>query len=183
MDATTALTQTDEIVSSLIAGLTADRRESATPCPDWNVHVLIAHMCSGGHMVAGGLLGEDPPAEPPDVLADGPAKGWADTATHLRAAATPEVLGAQHDMPFGEVPGELAMSIIVADVLTHGWDLAQASGQGFEIDDDLATFALTTWETIAPAEGRTGDAFGPALPVAGGATAQQRLVAFTGRSA
>ncbi len=183
MDATAALNQTDHIVTGLIAGLTPDQRENATPCPDWNVHDLIGHMCAGGHMVAGALLGDAPPADAPDYLADGPAKGWAETAALLRRAATAEVLGETHQMPFGDMPGEMALSIIVADALTHGWDLAQASGQPIEIDDELAAFALATWETVAPAEGRTGDAFGPALPVAEPSAVQDRLVAFTGRKA
>lgn len=181
MNATDAMHETDRIVTSLIAGLTADQRDHVTPCDEWTVHDLIAHMCGGGHMIAGALLGEQPPDPAPDHLADGPAAGWAAAAAHVRAAATREVLAANHQMPFGEMSGEAALSVIVADHLTHGWDLARASGQDFTIDDDLAAWALATWQMVVPAEGRTGPGFKAAVPVGDDASALDRLVAYTGR--
>ena len=57
-------------------------------------------------------------------------------------------------MPFGEVPGEVALSVITADHLTHAWDLARATGQDIEVDDELAEWALATWQVVVPAEGR-----------------------------
>jgi uncharacterized protein (TIGR03086 family) len=181
MDATTALHDTDRIVTGLIAGLTTDQREHATPCDEWTVHDLIAHMCGGGHLIARTLLGEEAPDPPPDHLADGPGAGWTTTVAHLRSAATPEVLTANHQTPFGEVPGEAALSVIVADHLTHAWDLARASGQAFEIDDELADFALATWRTVVPAEGRTGPGFKAAVPVGDDPSAVARLIGYTGR--
>jgi uncharacterized protein (TIGR03086 family) len=181
MDATTAMQQTGPIVSDLIAGLTPDHREVSTPCAEWNVHELIEHMCQGGQMVAAALQDQAPPDEAGDLLADGPAAGWAAAAAALSDAATPDALGAAHEMPFGEVPGEVALSVITADHLVHAWDLAQATGQGFDIGDDLAGWALQTWQVVVPAEGRTGDGFAAAVPVAEDAPVVDRLVGYTGR--
>jgi uncharacterized protein (TIGR03086 family) len=181
MDATTAMNQTDQVVTSLISGLSPEHREMPTPCADWTVHDLIEHMCGGGHMVAGALQGEAPPDEAPDLLAEGPAIGWAGTAAHMVAAATPEVLAAKHQMPFGEVPGEMALSVIVADQVVHAWDLAQATGQDPQVDDELASFALQTWQMVVPAEGRTGDGFAAAVAVPDDTSALDRVVAYTGR--
>lgn len=182
MDAITAMQRTDEIVTGLIANLTSDHRRAPTPCTEWTVHDLIQHMCQGGHMVAGGLQGEAPPDPAPDVLAEGPAKGWAETMAHLSSAATPAALAANHQMPFGEVPGEVAVSVIVADHLTHAWDLAKASDQQIEVDDDLAQWALDTWKMVVPADNRQGG-FDPVVPVAEDAPALDRLVGYTGRKA
>jgi uncharacterized protein (TIGR03086 family) len=182
MDATTAMNQTDEIVTSLIAGLGADQRESPTPCTEWNVHDLLGHMCAGGHMVAGALQGQAPPESSPDFLADGPAAGWAATSAHLREAATPDALAASHQLPFGEMPGEAALSVIVADHLTHAWDLAKGSGQDIAVDDELAAWGLATWKQVVPAEGRTGDGFKAAVPVADDAPMLDQLVGYTGRT-
>jgi len=181
MDATTALDRTDRIVSDLIAGLTADQREAPTPCTDWTIHDLIAHMCAGGQMVAGALQGQAPPAEAPDLLADGPAAGWKSTTEALRSVATPDTLTATHQLPFGEMPGEAALSVIVADHLTHGWDLARASGQEISVDDDLVSWALETWRRVVPAEGRTGGGFKAAVPIDAEAPILDQLVAYTGR--
>lgn len=182
MDATTALQQTGPLVTELIDGLTPEDREVSTPCEEWTVHDLIGHMCEGGHMIAGGLQGQAPPDESADFLADGPAAGWAATVAALQAVATPDILEASHQMPFGEVPGEVALSVITADQVVHAWDLARATGQDLDIDDDLAEWALQTWQVVVPAEGRDeGRGFAAVVPVADDAPATDRLVGYTGR--
>ena len=117
----------------------------------------------------------------PDFLAEGPAKGWADAAAALATAATPEALASSHQMPFGVVPGTVAVSVITADHITHAWDLAMATGQQLDVSDELAEFALETWMPVVPVEGRSGDGFKAAVAVANGASAVDRLVAYTGR--
>jgi uncharacterized protein (TIGR03086 family) len=104
----------------------------------------------------------------PDFLAEGPANGWAGASAALAAAATPDALSASHQMPFGEIPGAVAVSVITADHTTHAWDLAIATGQQLEVSDELAAFALEAWMPVVPAEGRTGDGF-------------KAVVAYTGR--
>lgn len=182
MDASQALAQTNQVITPLIAGLTPDDREKRTPCDQWNVHELLEHMCGGGQMIAGGLLGQAPPEEAPDFLANGPAAGWQDAFAAMSAAATPERLEASHQMPFGEVTGEMAVSVITADHVVHAWDLAMATDQEFRIDDDLAEWALGAWQAVVPADGRPdGGGFAPVVPVADDASAVDRLVAYTGR--
>jgi uncharacterized protein (TIGR03086 family) len=181
MDATTALEESNQLLIGLIAGLTPDDRETRTPCDEWNVHELVEHICSGTHGIAGGLAGQAPPEEMPDFMAEGPANAWAEAYNHLTSVATPEVLTALHQMPFGEVPGEAAVSVIVADQVTHAWDLAQATGQEFAPSEELAQFALTTWQPLVPAEGRAGGSFKAAIDISDGAPALDRLVAYTGR--
>jgi uncharacterized protein (TIGR03086 family) len=181
MDATTAMGRTQPIVTGVVDGLTPEHREMPTPCDEWTVHELIEHMCQGGQMIAGGLRDQAPPDETPDYLAEGPVAGWADAAATLEAAATPEALAASHELPFGEVPGEVALSVITADHLTHAVDLARATGQEVEIDDELAEWALQTWQVVVPAEGRTGDGFAAVVPVPDDAPAVDRLLGYTGR--
>jgi uncharacterized protein (TIGR03086 family) len=181
MDATTAMNRTHETLAPLFAGLTPEHREMSTPCTEWTVHDLIGHMCGGGHMIAGGLQGQAPPDEAPDFLANGPVAGWDAAKAHLVEAATPDALAAMHQMPFGEVPGEVAVGVITADHLVHGWDLARATGQNLSIDDELAEWALQTWQMVVPAEGRDGG-FDDVVATADDASAVDRLVAYTGRT-
>ena len=182
MDATTAMQQTNALFTSMIASLTPEHREMSTPCDQWTVHDLLGHVCGGAQMIAGGLQDQVPPEEPPDYLAGGPVAGWTDARTALEAAATPEALAASHQMPFGEVPGEMALAVISADILTHAWDLAQATGISHGISDGLAEFALQAWMPLVPAEGRTGDGFKAAVSVAADASPVDRLVGYTGRT-
>lgn len=181
MDPITALDRTDAIVTDLIGRLTADHRHVATPCDEWDMHDLIAHMCGGGHMIAGALQGQAPPDPVPDFLADGPAAGWAGTVAHLREAATPEAMAATHQLPFGEYPGAAAVSVITADHLVHAWDMAKAADLPLEIDHDLAEWALATWQQVVPAEGRSGPGFKDVVTVADDAPAVDRMAAYTGR--
>jgi uncharacterized protein (TIGR03086 family) len=181
MDVTTAMQQSNSIMTGLIAGLTPEHREARTPCDQWTVHELLEHCCGGAHMVAGGLQGQAPPDERPDFLVDGPVAGWAAASSALAAAATPKALEETRQWPFGEVAGSMALSVIVADSVTHAWDLATATGQDAGISDELAEWALSVWQPLVPAEGRTGDGFKPVVDVPDGASAVDRLVAYTGR--
>ena len=182
MDVTTAMTQTNTLVADMVAKLTPEQAELATPCDQWTVHELIAHMCGSVQMVAGALGGQAPPSEMPDFLAGGPAAGWAAASAALEAAATPDALAAKHQMPFGEVPGEMAVAVIAADGITHAWDLAQATGIEHGISDELAAFALQAWQPVVPAEGRTGDGFKAVVEVPAGASVVDQLAGYTGRT-
>ncbi|MDH3298961.1 MAG: TIGR03086 family metal-binding protein [Acidimicrobiia bacterium] len=182
MDATTALGQTNDVMSSVIAQLTPNHREQSTPCTEWNVHQVIEHVCQGSHMVAGALQQQAPAeGEAPDLLANGPADGWANAHAALAASATPENLSEIRELPgLGAMPGEVAMSVIVADAVTHAWDVAKGTGVTIEIPEDLAAWALTTWQQVVPAEGR-GGGFAEVVPVGDDASAVDRLVGWTGR--
>jgi uncharacterized protein (TIGR03086 family) len=181
MDATQALAQTNSIVNTVIGGLSSDDRETSSPCSEWNVHEVLEHMCQGGQMIAGGLQGQAPPDEMPDFLANGPAEGWSNAYAALADAATPEALTASHQMPFGEVPGEIAVSVITAEHLVHARDVAEATGQSIEVDDELAQWALDTWKVVVPAEGRDGGGFADVVPVADDASLLDQLLGYTGR--
>lgn len=180
MDAMTALTATDRLMTSVIDQLVPEHRENPTPCTEWNVHDVIDHVVQGCHMMAYGLRGEAMPDDQADLLADGPGKGWATAYAALRAAATPEVLAASHDMPVGQVTGEQAVSLITADAATHAWDIAKGADVDFAMSDDMAEWVLTTWHAVITPEARSGR-FAAIVPVAADAPALDRMLGFTGR--
>ncbi|MGH3515743.1 MAG: hypothetical protein ACRDRB_26280 [Pseudonocardiaceae bacterium] len=76
----------------------------------------------------------------------------------------------------------MAMGIqaAIVDLLAHGWDLAQATGQPAELPEDLAEQALTFARIQLSTMPRTGR-FGPAQTISDRAPAVDRLVAFLGR--
>ncbi|RMH72637.1 MAG: TIGR03086 family protein, partial [Actinomyces sp.] len=160
-----------------------EHRELATPCRKWTVHDLVGHMVGGAAKMAAALdadpaAGADPDGDP---LAAGPAQAWADASARLASAATPENLGAERSFPFGTLPGAMGLSVIVADHLTHAWDLARATGQELDVDDELAAWAHQVWSMVLSDELRNGDAFDVEQPCPAGAPAIDRLAAFTGR--
>ncbi len=84
--------------------------------------------------------------------------------------------------PIGEMPGEVFARFVAFDGLVHGWDLAVATGLGFELPgcvidavDEFARQALTP-------EMRDGDTFKDEVVAPDGASPLERLAAFSGRS-
>jgi uncharacterized protein (TIGR03086 family) len=70
----------------------------------------------------------------------------------------------------------------IQEVLTHGWDLAQATGQPTELDPELATWVLAVARRILPPEPRGGEVpFGPVIPAPPGAGPYTQLAAWLGR--
>ena len=92
-----------------------------------------------------------------------------------------DLLAQNYDSPgLGAMPGEVAMSVIVADALTHAWDVAKGTGVNIEIPEELAGWALATWQQVVPPEGR-GGGFAEVVPVGDDASAVDRLAGYTGR--
>ena len=111
---TRALEQTEAIIEKVEPGQLGE----PTPCPDYDVRALLSHMVGGLNRAATIGEGGDGLAVPTRV--DGvPDDGWADDAK----------LDTPVRVPWGQVPGRAAVNGYVQEVLTHGWDLAKATGQ------------------------------------------------------
>lgn len=78
-----------------------------------------------------------------------------------------------------DLPGEVAGLVALDEVVLHGWDLARATGQNYEIDDETAAALLVFVGDFDP-DGTPG-MFGPALETAPDATAFEQVLARAGR--
>ena len=86
------------------------------------------------------------------------------------------------ELPWGKIPGRFAIAGYVQEILTHGWDLAQATGQPTERDPELARWALAGAKRILPPEARRADVpFGPVVEVHPNAGPYAQLAAWLGR--
>jgi uncharacterized protein (TIGR03086 family) len=74
-----------------------------------------------------------------------------------------------------------ALGIAFSDMLLHGWDLAQATKQDTAMPDGLASAAYEMIHGRFTEEQRKG-VFKPEVAVGADATAQEKLLAYTGRS-
>jgi uncharacterized protein (TIGR03086 family) len=164
-------------LAGVVAGITPADLDRPTPCADFDVRGVLEHMIGGATLFAAAYRGETPAeADTSDPLAAfGPALG------SLAAAITaPGALDRTIASPFGDVPGEPFARFVVLDGLVHGWDLATATGQPYDppaaLVDAAAEFAQEALDHL-----RDGDAFGPEVQPPVGATAIERLAAFTGR--
>ena len=104
-------------------------------------------------------------------------------AETLRAWQAPGWADATLALPFGEVPGALALRIFVGDQLIHAWDLATAVGIEFTMPDDLATEQLELMQRFYDPESRGPDRpFDLATDCPPGASAADQLIALSGRT-
>jgi uncharacterized protein (TIGR03086 family) len=152
-----------------------------TPCGDWVLLDLLAHMTvqHRGFASAARGSGADPENWNVDAVADAVranhVRAYADAALDVidafAAAGTPE---AQFALPeFGEgavFPGAMAMGFHFVDYVVHGWDVAAALGERYELPADVIAAVLPLVLAVPDGDFRNDAAvpFGPAIESAGG---------------
>jgi uncharacterized protein (TIGR03086 family) len=159
-----------------------------TPCAEWDLAALLAHMIAQhrGFAAAAAGHGADPGAWAPEPLGPDPAADYAAAAEAvLSAFAAPGVPDREFHMPelgTRTVPGHLAIGFHFVDYLVHGWDVAVTIGRAYEPDADLVAAALPIVAAVPDDDSRLapGAPFGPALPDPGTGPFD-RLLALVGR--
>jgi len=170
----------------VIRSVPSDRWESQSPCTEWKAIDVAGHVISVQQGVARGLTGKDASGsgERPslrDIAGDDPVDAWTEARVGLMEAASPAgALDKVLKTPFGEMPADTFLGIIVLDALTHTWDLARATGGDDRLDPELVS---TCFERIRPLDAaiRGGGFFGPAREAPPGSDEQTQLMAFLGR--
>jgi uncharacterized protein (TIGR03086 family) len=112
-----------------------------------------------------------PRRTPPELIGDDPVADF----THARN----EMIETFREPGTLEKTGP-SLGIAFADQLVHGWDLAKATGQDATMPPELAQAAYTTIHGQFTEEQRQG-VFKPEVHVGPDASAQERLLAYTGR--
>jgi uncharacterized protein (TIGR03086 family) len=169
----------------VVAGIPADRWQSATPCDGWNVHELLNHLVAGNRwateLAAGGTIAGVGDRLDGDLLGTDPAGAYAASADAAAAVfRRPGAMDAPCAVSYGPVPGSVYAGHRFIDVLVHGWDLAVATGQDAELDPALMQACREVIEPQLEAF-RGAGAFGAELPATPGATAQDQFLALLGR--
>lgn len=155
-----------------------------TPCSEFHVQGVLDHMIVLGGTFAYLFRGQEPPE-----LAAPAVYGWVPNAEFrqvmdelLDAVRSPGAMERTVVTPVGEVSGETFARFVAVDGLLHGWDLATATGQSFDVDDDVIdavdTFARTA---ITPAM-RAAGMFAEPTDAPADASRLERLAAFSGRA-
>ena len=183
------MTQACASTEKIVGGVSPDQYDLPTPCTDWTVHDLLNHVI--GTLILGeALLGDAQPgagASPPgglpaiDVAGVDPLDAFRTGVTGLLAAAGGDAFDRPHQTPLGEMPGAVLGGFTTLDILVHGWDLAQATGQDTSLDEGAAA-AMLAFAHQAITEDRRAPLIGPEVPVRDDASVTDRLVAFVGRT-
>ncbi|HEY5164468.1 MAG TPA: TIGR03086 family metal-binding protein [Acidimicrobiia bacterium] len=187
MDALIAYEQTLVWTGQRVAGVRADNLGVATPCRDWNARALVTHVVAGiwyFKALASNERVEELMSGLSDLVGDDPFAAYDRAArAGLEAWRTPGVLDRSYAMPLGDQAGREALAIHQADLLIHGWDVAEATHQDATMSPELAEFALRTERSFIRPEMRgAGRAYDAARSASGSAGPQDHLLAFVGRS-
>lgn len=176
---------------AVVARLRPDDLERPTPCTDWTLAELLAHMTFQhvGFAAAAEGHGADMDLWRVRPLGTYPVGTYRAAAERVTAAFGADgVLDRSFALPeFGggaEFPGRQAIGFHLVDYVAHGWDVACTLGVGIEFDADVLDAALGFATAVPDGEVRLrpGAAFRPGVPVAGDAPTLDRVVALLGRS-
>ena len=144
-------------------------------CGSWDVRTLLNHMLQTQQYFVGSARGVDvspPSGEPPQLLGEDPVGDF--------ERARSETLEVFSDAAVRERTGP-ALGIASSDQLLHGWDLATATQQDATMPDGLAEAAYDVIHGRFTEQQRAG-IFEPEIAVPAGASAQDRLLAYSGRA-
>ena len=176
-----ALSRTQKVV----AGTSKDQLDDPSPCTDWKVREVIEHLIGGCRAVASGSKGEKGSFDQGKGAADGDyvAAFEEASADAIAAFAQPGALDKSFKMGWGDTPGAAVLGLAVADAAVHGWDLATATNQDYEIDVEVAEASYGMVTSMMQPEGDypRGDSFGEPVKVPDDAPIADKLVAYLGR--
>jgi uncharacterized protein (TIGR03086 family) len=177
------LTRAVAATEGLVVAVRDDQWAGPTGCPGWSVRDLLNHLVGGHLMVAAVLAGEQPPDPTADHLGADPVDAYRRSGEAVRAAfARPGALEKIVTVPAGTVPGAVALHLRLTELLVHGWDLAQATGQATsglpaKLAEQELAFARVQLGKIPPDR----RPFAPPQPIDEDAPAIDRLAALLGR--
>ncbi|MGK2947625.1 MAG: TIGR03086 family metal-binding protein [Acidimicrobiales bacterium] len=184
MEPTRQLSVILPVVCDLVDGIRPDQLDEPTPCSEFTVHDVLAHMVGLGGAFSHWFRGEDAPPAPPRPL-DGrvPAEEFRSTMDALlESVRSPGALDRTIVAPVGEMQGGVFARLVAFDGLVHGWDLAVATGQAFDLPPDVVTAVDRFSQMALTAEMRDGDTFKDATAPPSDANGIERIAAFSGRS-
>ena len=160
-----------------------------TPCPDWTLADLLAHMTAQHNGFAAAAAGDGADLvhwQTGAPVAD-PVGEYAAAAARVMAAfAAASVLAGEFALP--EIsrtlrfPAAEAIGFHLVDYVVHGWDVARALGRGYDLEPDVLAAALPIARAVPDGERRRrpGAAFAPRVAVSSGGPLDQ-IVALLGR--
>ena len=169
----------------VVGGVRADQFTAPTPCADWDVHALLNHTIlwtafsaerrARDEPLPDDLMNQDFAAEPGFAATyaaqiDKAVAAWSDPAAWARDL---NVMGSP-------TPAADIAALLLAEMVLHGWDIARASGQRYSGTDAVVTATAAAVDANA-AMFRQYGGFAAPVPLAGPASAMDRVLAASGR--
>ena len=171
-DAVVVLSRALDQTGDVLALVHQDQLTRPTPCNDWDVARLIAHIVAAPGRFVATIHGEQPDwsSEPPQVGSE-----WAQV---FRSAAD-DLIHTWHQQRDEADPRMVDWQ--TAEIAVHTWDVARATGQSTPLLPEVAERALAFMSAMLTPENR-GKAFGSEVRAPEDASPYERLAALAGRT-
>ena len=169
----------------VVSGAPDAPEATTTPCADWDLRTLLNHTIlwtsysaerrAHGESVAEELMTKDFTAEPGYQAAYAAQLGRA-----VQAWSDPKAWEGDIGMMGDATPAADVGAMLIMEMVLHGWDVAQATGQEYTCEPPVAEAVLNTVQAQAELF-RKYDGFKDATNVPDDASALDRALALSGR--
>jgi uncharacterized protein (TIGR03086 family) len=184
------LSQSIDVAVAAIRGADPARFTDPSPCSEYTVEQAASHLAFGLLLAEYAALRKDweegwSGTDRAPYLVDVPPSEWAakvaaqGEATR-RAWADPSAWEGEASFGGGSMPAAAIGSMMTAEFVVHGWDVATGSGRKVEVSPELADTVLTGVQALAQM-GRDGGWYGPEVAVPEDAPALDRALGASGR--
>jgi uncharacterized protein (TIGR03086 family) len=178
------------VTAEIIAGIRPAQLDNPTPCGQWLLRDLLAHIVGQYHGFALAASGQPTGLDAfrPRPVGEGMAGAYAATAALVTAAfAEDGVLDRVFYLPEirdgGPYPARMAIGFHLVDEVVHAWDLAKSTGASAEFDDEVLAAAVSISARVPndPAGRGAGFAFALGADPDPDAPPLDRIVTLLGR--
>jgi uncharacterized protein (TIGR03086 family) len=176
-------------VTKLLDGISDDQLDGPTPCTDTSVAAMLDHLM--GLTLAfrnAATKSNGPDSGQASAVAANLSPDWREfLPVRLDELATawddPDAWTGTTWAGGVEMPAEIMASVALDEVVLHGWDLAKATGQAYEVDPVSTQVVLGFTEASSQPgqEAMREGIFGPVVEVPDDAPAFDRALGFSGR--
>lgn len=137
MDRLQLLEQAEGQLSQVVTGLGEAELDTVTNCPPWTVRRLASHALKNQLFWAGSVTGQQLMALEESMGAVPYDGDLAPIAADVESRAMglwrrDGVLTAQHETPFGVLPGSVVVDFAIIDAAAHAWDLSASVGRAID---------------------------------------------------
>jgi uncharacterized protein (TIGR03086 family) len=167
-------------LARLVAGVRDDQLDCATPCTDWRLEDLLAHI----HQFARVFTANAAKAPPP------PAEGLPDDWRHViplriddlaRAWRDPSAWQGRVSAGGVDMTGEENAVVAIEELVVHGWDVARVTGQELEPSSESLGHVERFLEIFAAPLASGQGPYGPPVAVGEDASRLERYLGAAGR--
>ena len=173
--------------ASRVALVRDDQWGAPTPCTEWDVRALVAHVVDeqrwAPYILAGGTVAEAGDRFTGDPLGDDPKAAWKAASSAAQEAFHAEgALDRSVSLSYGEVAARDYLWEMTVDLAVHAWDLARGIGADDQLDHELVRRVHASVEKEVATLAASGR-FERPVTVPASADLQTRMLALFGRKA